>query len=58
MLRVTADGRVENPQVTESSQPAFAAATLEALAQWRFIPATKNGRPFATKISLPFSFAP
>jgi TonB family protein len=55
---ISADGKVENPNVVESSQPAFGEAALQTLKWWRFVPAVKNGRPVASAARLPFNFTP
>ena len=42
---VTREGTIRDPHVVEASHPAFIDPTLEAVAKWRFEPATCDGRP-------------
>jgi protein TonB len=52
---IDVDGRVVNPRVVRSITLLDAAA-LEAVSQWRFVPATNRGRPVATRSRAPVSF--
>jgi periplasmic protein TonB len=54
-ILIGADGRVLRARVLESV-PALDAAALEAVRQWAFVPAIKNGRPVATSALAPVSF--
>ena len=49
-------GLVENPVVSEASEPEFGEAALVAVREWRFRPATEDGKPVSKKVSLPFQF--
>ena len=50
-LRVGADGRVEDVQVTESSPSGvFEESALSNVRAWRFHPATYEGRPVAVRV--------
>lgn len=52
-------GRVVEPQVTRSTDPAFTRVVLEALDTFRFEPATEDGVPVRSEpIIHPFSFGP
>lgn len=42
---VDEQGQVRAPNIVEASSEEFASATLEALRQWRYAPATVKGRP-------------
>jgi protein TonB len=53
---VDKDGRVLNPQVENSSHPAFERPALEAVRQWRFEAGTRNGRKVSFKMRVPISF--
>jgi periplasmic protein TonB len=52
---IDVDGRVADPRVVRSV-PLLDAAALEAVRQWRFVPATRRGRPVATRSRAPVSF--
>jgi protein TonB len=49
-------GRVINPRVEKSTDPAFERAALDAIKQWRFEPGTRNGEKVQFKMRQPFSF--
>jgi len=53
---VNKKGLVEDPMVTEASEPEFGDAALVAITEWRFKPATFDGKPISQKVSLPFQF--
>lgn len=59
-LRVTvkADGSVGDVTVDRSGGPAFDAAALAAIHQWRFAPALAGGAPMEARIRVPFVFPP
>lgn len=54
---VDAQGRVQNPRVEKSSDSAFEKPALEAVRQWKFEPAIRNGRKVATKLRIPIRFS-
>lgn len=49
-------GRVENPIVQSSTDPAFEAAALAAVRQWKFEPGKRNGEPVRFKMRVPITF--
>ncbi len=55
-FQVRADGTVATCEVLKSDHPAFSAAAVEAVQQWRFQPGIKEGKPVDTQmqITLPF----
>lgn len=53
---VDENGQVRAPRILETSSPEFAAATLEALRQWRYEPAKRKGRPTIFVDSWAFDF--
>jgi TonB family protein len=53
---VDKDGRVLNPQVENSSHPAFERPALEAVRQWRFDPGTRRGQKVSFKMRVPITF--
>jgi TonB family protein len=55
-LEVTAEGRVASAVVFQSENPAFDDPALDAVLQWKFEPATRNGVPTATKMRVPMVF--
>ena len=60
MLRVTvdADGHVSNVEVVTSGGEDLDEAATIAARQWLFEPAKRRGVPVASRISIPFHFAP
>ena len=59
-LRVTieADGRVGAVELARSGGPAFDAAAVAAVRQWRFTAALQDGVAVAARIRVPFVFPP
>ncbi len=56
-LDLDADGRVTNHSIARSSGSArLDAAAAQAVARWRFAPATRAGQPVACSIDLPIEF--
>jgi protein TonB len=49
-------GRVLNPQVEKSTDPAFERPALEAVRQWKFEPGTRNGQKVQFKLKIPITF--
>lgn len=50
-------GRVQNPRVENSTDPAFEKAALDAVKQWMFEPAVKDGKPVRARLRQPISFS-
>lgn len=50
---VDVNGKPTNVSVKSSTDSELASASLEAVKQWRFTPATQNGKAVATKVILP-----
>jgi TonB family protein len=57
-VTVDADGNVSKLQVLDSGGPALDEAAETAVRQWKFRPAMRAGRPVASRIRVPFHFAP
>ncbi len=55
-FRITEAGKVAEPEVVEATDPAFGEAAKEAIVQWVFDPATRDGQPVAIKVSQEFKF--
>jgi len=60
MLTVTvdADGHVSQVTVSESGGNDLDEAAIIAARQWTFVPAMRNGKAVASRIKIPFHFAP
>jgi TonB family protein len=55
-IRIAADGRVVATRLLESSDPRFAEAAVRAVKQWRYRPATKDGRPVDVRFKVVVNF--
>ena len=53
---VTAEGRVADARVFAASHPEFGEAAMEAVRQWEFRPAERNGTPIAMRVRIPIAF--
>lgn len=53
---VDVHGRVANPRVERSTNPAFESPALEAVRQWRFEPGTRKGQPVPFRMRIPITF--
>jgi len=55
-MRVTPEGRPEDIQIVEATDPTFGKALTNVLPLWRFLPAEKDGVPIAriVNIAIPF----
>jgi periplasmic protein TonB len=54
---VNEDGSVASASVAKSTDAGFEAASLEAIAKWKFKPAEINGQPVKSKITVPIRFS-
>jgi iron complex outermembrane receptor protein len=57
-VTVDVDGHVSNLGVAQSGGAELDEAALAAARQWTFAPATRDGKPVASRIRMPFHFAP
>src|ERR1700722_20135017 len=57
-LTVDADGHVSSVTVAQSGGEDLDEAAVVAARQWTFTPATRDGAPVASRIRVPFHFAP
>jgi len=57
-LTVDVDGHVSKVDVMESAAPDLDEAAIVAARQWTFVPAKRRGKPVASRIRVPFHFAP
>lgn len=55
---VDASGRVTNPRIKESSNPAFEKPALDAVKQWKFEPGIKGGERVPCSMRVPLRFQP
>jgi protein TonB len=53
---VDAQGRVVNPTIKSTSNPALNQPTLDAIKQWRFEPGTRGGKRVPFKMMQPFNY--
>jgi TonB family protein len=58
MIDFTVDktGKVQNPVIFQSDNPAFEEPALKALREWKFEPATQEGKPVEVKQRVPIVF--
>jgi protein TonB len=52
------DGRVSNPRIEQSSDPAFEKPALDAVKQWKFEPGVRAGQKVQFKMRIPIKFSP
>lgn len=57
-FKVSSRGRVLDPQIKETTDPAFGESAIAAARQWRFLPRVKNGQPVDSQVDMPFDFVP
>jgi len=57
LLTVRADGTVKAEKVIKPLDPGLDASAVAAVEQWRFRPATKDGKPVAAMISVLINFS-
>ena len=55
-INLGADGRIEDVQVIESTNPLFEEATVDAALQWTFTPAIQSGFPVSSRVHIPFHY--
>lgn len=56
IFTVDPDGRVKDPAVLRTTDPAFDRVALAAIKQWRFEPGKRNGRPVEFRMRIPITF--
>jgi iron complex outermembrane recepter protein len=56
-LTVDASGQPRDISVVSRNDPELARAVISAVAQWRFTPAQKDGKPVEARIRLPIRLA-
>ncbi len=56
LLEINQFGYVTSAEIAGSTNQSFNQATLDAVYQWRFQPATENGKAVASKANQPFYF--
>jgi TonB family protein len=58
VVTVDADGHVSDVKVAQSGGPELDEAAITAIRQWTFRPALRGKTPVASRIRVPFHFAP
>ena len=59
LVTITAEGTIDNAESVSPEVPLeFNQAALEAVKEWKFAPARRDGVPFAARIRIPFIFQP
>jgi len=56
LFTVDTDGRVVDPKVERSTDPAFEQPALDAVRQWRFEPGTRKGDKVSFRMRIPITF--
>ena len=56
LLVVDGEGRVKNPEVQSSTDPAFEKPALDAVRRWRFEPGLREGKPASFRMRVPLTF--
>jgi protein TonB len=56
LFSVDTEGRVRNPRVQKSTDPAFEQPALDAVRQWKFEPGTRGGEKVQFKMRIPITF--
>lgn len=56
LFMVDRTGRVENPIVQKSTNPAFEPAALQAVKRWKFEPGKRNGQAVVFRMRIPITF--
>jgi periplasmic protein TonB len=56
LFTVDPSGRIENPVIQSSTDPAFEPVVLAAIKQWKFEPGKRSGQPVRFRMRQPFSF--
>ena len=58
LATVRPDGRVGDPEVIRSPDPALDAYVVKVVARWQYRPATIDGRPVASYVSISIPLQP
>ncbi len=54
---IDTEGKVRLPRFNAATEPAFGYAAVQAVAHWRFEPATQNGKKVITRVQVPVNFS-
>jgi protein TonB len=55
-IRVGTDGSVKDAKIAKSEQPVFNQSALDAVRQWTFVPAQKDGAAVDVSVTLPLRY--
>jgi protein TonB len=58
LVRIGTDGRVESAEIERGVHPTYDAALIRAARQWRYQPATRNGLPIASELTVEVTLRP
>jgi protein TonB len=58
LMVIDSDGRTRDIQVQRGISSELDQAAVEAAENWRFEPATKEGKPLSVRIAIKFDFQP
>ena len=53
---ISSQGITKNPRVVQSLHPEVDRCAVEAVKQWRFAPAEKDGKPVAVRVTIELEF--
>ena len=53
---INKQGSVVDPEVISTTHKAFGTSSMDAIRQWQFFPARKNGKVVSKQVRLPFNF--
>jgi len=54
--RINEQGKVESTELVKATNQNFISAAVDAMKQWEFYPATKDGKPIKAEVVIPFVF--
>ena len=58
LVTLCKEGTVESVSIRQADAPGFAESVEEAVKQWRFAPAVRDGKPVKSRVLVPFRVAP
>jgi TonB family protein len=58
LVRIGTDGRVESAEIERAVHPTYDSALIRAARQWRYQPATRNGLPITSELTVEITLRP
>lgn len=55
--QIDREGHVQDPKVIKATNEAFSEPAVEAVKQWKFKPAHRDGNPVAVRVTIPMKFS-